>query len=52
MLAVDGDISLSENPSIHFSFVPERPGELEVQVADSEDQEFNAEMALGGAAES
>jgi sulfur-oxidizing protein SoxY len=52
IMRVDGDISLSENPSIHFSFVPQGPGELRVRVVDSEEQEFSAEMALGGAAES
>ena len=52
ILRVDGDISLSENPSIHFSFVPQGPGKLSVRVVDSEEQEFNASMPLGGAAES
>lgn len=41
VLAVEGDISLSENPSIHFSFVPDRPGELSVEVEDSEAQTFS-----------
>jgi sulfur-oxidizing protein SoxY len=41
VLAVEGDISLSENPSIHFSFVPEQPGELSVEVEDSEAQTFS-----------
>jgi len=40
VLSVDADISLSENPSIHFSFVPERPGALEVEVEDSEGGRF------------
>lgn len=40
VLRVEGDISLSENPSIHFSFVPQGPGELSVRVVDSEEQEF------------
>jgi sulfur-oxidizing protein SoxY len=51
-MRVEGDISLSENPSIHFSFVPEGPGELSVRVVDSEEQKFSAGMPLGGAAES
>ena len=42
VLSVDADISLSENPSIHFSFVPDRPGRLEVDVRDSEGQSFSA----------
>ena len=52
ILRVDGDISLSENPSIHFSFVPQGPGELSVRVVDSAEQEFSARLALGGAARS
>lgn len=52
IMRVEGDISLSENPSIHFSFVPEGPGELSVRVVDSEEQKFSAGMPLGGAAES
>ena len=40
VLAVDGDINLSENPSIHFSFVPDGPGELAVEVKDSEGRTF------------
>lgn len=52
IMRVEGDISLSENPSIHFSFVPAGPGKLRVRVVDSEEQEFSAGMPLGGAAES
>ena len=52
VMRVEGDISLSENPSIHFSFVPQGPGELDVRVVDSEEQEFGARMPLGGGAES
>ncbi len=40
VLAVDGDISLSENPSIHFSFVPEAPGSLDVIAHDTEGGTF------------
>jgi sulfur-oxidizing protein SoxY len=46
VLAVDADISLSENPSIHFSFVPERPGALEVEVLDSEGGRFRSSWPL------
>jgi sulfur-oxidizing protein SoxY len=52
VLRVEGDISLSENPSIHFSLVPERPGELSVRVRDSEEQEFSTSLQLGRSAES
>jgi sulfur-oxidizing protein SoxY len=46
VLAVEGDISLSENPSIHFSFVPDRPGDLTVEVQDSEGQRFTASWPI------
>jgi sulfur-oxidizing protein SoxY len=52
VMLVEGDISLSENPSIHFSFVPDQPGELSVQVLDSEDQEFSTSLPLGRSADS
>jgi sulfur-oxidizing protein SoxY len=52
VMLVEGDISLSENPSIHFSFVPDRPGELSVRVLDSEDKEFSTSVPLGRPAES
>ena len=40
ILRVDGDISLSEDPSIHFYFVPDGPGEMEVEAVDTEGQIF------------
>jgi len=52
ILAVDGDISLSENPSLHFSFVPDQPGELEVEVRDSEDRTFTGSWPVGRRADS
>ena len=52
VLRVKGDISLSENPSIHFFFVPDGPGELSVRVVDREEQEFSTRMPLGGSADS
>jgi sulfur-oxidizing protein SoxY len=41
VMTVDGDISISENPSIHFSFVPEAEGVLEVEARDSEGGTFS-----------
>jgi sulfur-oxidizing protein SoxY len=49
ILRVEGDISLSENPSIHFSFVPDGPGELAVEVKDSEDQVFTRSWPVAAA---
>jgi sulfur-oxidizing protein SoxY len=52
VMRVEGDISLSENPSLHFSFVPDGPGELRVRVLDSEDRAFSTSLPLGQSAES
>jgi len=52
IMLVEGDISLSENPSLHFSFVPDGPGELRVRVLDSEDRAFENSVPLGRSAES
>ncbi len=46
VLSVDADISLSENPSIHFSFVPDRPAALEALVEDSEGARFRSSWPL------
>lgn len=47
VLEVEGDISLSENPSIHFSFVPEAPGELSVVASDNEGGRFTDSWPVG-----
>ena len=41
VLTVESDISLSEDPSIHFYYTPEEPGELSVKVTDSKDLVFS-----------
>jgi hypothetical protein len=40
LFTADTDISISEDPSIRFSFVPDAPGELTVQVKDSKGRVF------------
>ncbi|HYG90683.1 MAG TPA: quinoprotein dehydrogenase-associated SoxYZ-like carrier [Azospirillum sp.] len=40
VLDVESDISLSEDPSIHFSLVPEKTGTLEVTTEDSKGRIF------------
>lgn len=40
VLTVEGDISLSEDPSIHFNFVPEGPGEMTVEAVDTDGEVF------------
>ena len=48
VLTVESDISLSENPSIHFYYTPEEPGELSVKVTDSRDQVFSGTWRMQG----
>ena len=49
VMSVEGDISLSENPSVRFSFVPDGPGELEVKAVDTEGGVFELTKPLGAA---
>jgi sulfur-oxidizing protein SoxY len=49
VMRVEGDISLSENPSVRFSFVPDGPGELEIKAVDTEGAVFELIEALGAA---
>ena len=48
VLTVESDISLSEDPSIHFHYVPDGPGELSVKVVDSKEQVFARSWHLSG----
>ena len=48
VLTVESDISLSEDPSIHFYYTPEEPGELSVKVTDSRDQVFSGTWRMQG----
>jgi sulfur-oxidizing protein SoxY len=47
IMSVEGDISLSENPSIRFSFVPQQPGEIEVRAKDTEGAIFAKSWPIG-----
>jgi sulfur-oxidizing protein SoxY len=47
VLEVDGDISLSEDPSLTFAFVPDAPGELAVEAEDSQGRRFAQSWELG-----
>lgn len=40
IMTVESDISLSEDPSIHFSFVPDGPGEMTVEATDTDGEIF------------
>jgi sulfur-oxidizing protein SoxY len=46
LFTVDADISLSEDPSIRFGFVPDAPGALEVSVRDSAGRAFEHRVDL------
>lgn len=48
VLTVESDISLSEDPSIHFHYVPDGAGELSVKVVDSKEQVFARSWHLSG----
>ena len=50
LFTVDADISISEDPSINFEFIPEESGSLEVQVSDSQGRGFSKtfEVRPGG----
>lgn len=41
VLTVESNISLSEDPSIHFNFVPHEAGAIAVEVTDSDGLEFS-----------
>jgi sulfur-oxidizing protein SoxY len=46
VLSIDTGISISENPSIHFSFIPKNPGILKSHVTDSENMVFEREWQI------
>lgn len=46
ILTVEGDISLSEDPSIHFNFVPDGPGEMTVEAVDTDGETFTGNWAV------
>ena len=49
VLEVEGDIALSEDPAISFSFVPEAPAPMVVQVEDSKGRKFEQSWPIGPA---
>jgi sulfur-oxidizing protein SoxY len=46
VMAADVDISISENPSFRFWFVPNGEGELKAEVVDSNDQRFQSALKV------
>ncbi len=49
ILAVEGAISLSEDPSIRFHYLPNGSSEIEVKIEDTEDQVFTKSWAIEAA---
>ena len=49
VFTVDSDISISEDPSIRFSFVPQEKGAMQVRVKDSKGRLFDHSFELSGA---
>ena len=48
VLRAESGISLSEDPSIHFHFVPDQPGALSVEVKDSKRGVFTSSWDVAG----
>jgi sulfur-oxidizing protein SoxY len=46
ILTVEGNISLSEDPSIHFNYVPDAPGAITVEVRDSNGLTFTRTWSI------
>lgn len=46
LIEVESGISLSEDPSVRFTFTPTEPGKLRAVIHDSEDQEFSMEKDI------
>jgi len=49
IFSADTDVSMSENPSIRFTFIPHGPGELRAEVEDSDQHHYTASWSLEGA---
>jgi sulfur-oxidizing protein SoxY len=47
LLLVEGDISLSEDPTFDFAFVPQKPGTLTAVVEDSSGRRFEGSWQIG-----
>ncbi len=46
ILSVETNISLSEDPSVHFYYVPDAPGEISVEITDTDEQTFRGQWAV------
>ena len=50
VMTAELDFSISENPNLRFRFVPRAPGELKVEVLDSQERRFESTLVLAPAA--
>jgi sulfur-oxidizing protein SoxY len=50
VMSAELDFSISENPNLRFRFVPRGPGELKVEVLDSQERRFESALVLAPAA--
>lgn len=48
VMEIDGDISIAEDPSITFAFVPPRPGTLTVEATDNKSRTYKGSFPMGG----
>lgn len=46
VMDVETDISLSEDPSLHFTFTPKAAGDLKAEVVDSKDQTYTGDWQI------
>jgi sulfur-oxidizing protein SoxY len=46
VMDVETDISLSEDPSLHFTFTPKAAGDLKAEVVDSKDQTYTGDWQV------
>jgi sulfur-oxidizing protein SoxY len=46
VMDVETDISLSEDPSLHFSFTPKAAGDLKAEVLDSKDNIYTGDWQV------
>ncbi len=46
LIQLDAGISVSEDPSLRFTFIPTEPGNLKADVVDSKAQEFSGEKEI------
>jgi sulfur-oxidizing protein SoxY len=46
IMTADVDFTISENPNFRFYFVPEGPGELKAEIADTKDRKFESQVKV------